>query len=602
MPATPSAGDRRGGSHTGAIRIFINYRRDDTPGQAGRLYDALSGRFGEESVFMDVDKIEPGADFIRAIDTAVGSCDVLIALIGRQWLTAVDDRGRRRLDNPEDVVSIEIRAALERDIPVIPALVEGTQMPASDELPEGLAALARRNALELSDGARWRFDVERLVTFLDGLAGSATRPTGLEVAPPEPAPTTTTPIVSAPMEAGTGEGAPPKRGFGGLSSRLPRSKPVLGALAALVLALVAVGAILLTRGSGSNSTPKPAGAGAGAMAGFPDAIEDELLLAHIPESIRRSCKRMDPISAGVFLRSVSCSTNGNDVTYSRAHSGDSLRAYFLQKTNTAGVDYPTSSSCQARRPSADEWLREGVQTHVEGPSHRAEGRVLCYEDSDHAWLVWTDTPTKILGIASRPPSQWHALYGWWRTVAGPEKELAMGAGMAGKLGPYPDAIERELLLDHIPAKIRKTCKRGTEFDHDVFLRAVDCAQVPAASVVQYAYAHSGTALKSHSNDRISAAGLAFPSSQSCAQTATAADTWVRVGAIEHVERRAHNAQGRVLCFEQADTAFIEWTDVSTGIYGSASRPAAGRRALYDWWRMRAGPGALEGSGMGAMGG
>src|SRR6266516_6835262 len=83
------------------LRVFINYRRDDTPGQAGRLYDALTAHFGDDNVFMDVDAIELGVDFKDAIEREVGTCDVLVALIGKQWLTIGDERGRRRLDKPE---------------------------------------------------------------------------------------------------------------------------------------------------------------------------------------------------------------------------------------------------------------------------------------------------------------------------------------------------------------------------------------------------------------------------------------------------------------------------------------------------------------------
>jgi hypothetical protein len=83
-------------------RIFPSYRRDDSSGYAGRLYDRLSQHFGRAHLFMDVDTIPPGLDFVEAIQDAVGSCDVLLAVIGRQWLTSTDRRRRRRLDNPED--------------------------------------------------------------------------------------------------------------------------------------------------------------------------------------------------------------------------------------------------------------------------------------------------------------------------------------------------------------------------------------------------------------------------------------------------------------------------------------------------------------------
>jgi hypothetical protein len=157
--------------------IFINYRRDDTAGYAGRLFDRLSERFGDR-VFMDVDYIDPGLDFVEVIEKAVGSCDVLIVMIGKQWLTITDKHGKRRLDNPDDFVRVEIEAALKRDIRVIPVLVDDAAMPHRADLPPTLLKLARRNAIELSD-ARWAYDVQRLMETLEEvLAGVEGREPG----------------------------------------------------------------------------------------------------------------------------------------------------------------------------------------------------------------------------------------------------------------------------------------------------------------------------------------------------------------------------------------------------------------------------------------
>jgi hypothetical protein len=141
--------------------IFICYRRDDTEGQAGRLFDDLVKLFGEQSVFMDVADIEPGHDFRTAIDENVASCGVLLALVGKNWVDAHDERGNRRLDDPFDFVRLEIAAALKRDIPVVPVLVHGASMPRADQLPADLADLAFRNAVELTH-ARWNSDLTML--------------------------------------------------------------------------------------------------------------------------------------------------------------------------------------------------------------------------------------------------------------------------------------------------------------------------------------------------------------------------------------------------------------------------------------------------------
>jgi hypothetical protein len=146
--------------------IFLSYRREDTRHVAGRLSDWLVDHFGENQVFLDVDTLEPGLDFARAIADAVGSCQVLLAVIGDRWLDSTDRKGRRKLDDPDDLVRLELEAALERDVRVIPVLVDGVSMPGDDELPPSLVPLARRHAFDLSYG-RFRDDARRLVEIVD---------------------------------------------------------------------------------------------------------------------------------------------------------------------------------------------------------------------------------------------------------------------------------------------------------------------------------------------------------------------------------------------------------------------------------------------------
>jgi hypothetical protein len=147
-------------------RIFISYRRDETAYPAGWLYDRLAQHFGAGQIFKDVDSIELGDDFVQVITRAVGSCDVLLALIGERWLTITDAQGQRRLNDPDDFVRLEIEAALTRDVRIIPILIDGARMPNADELPVGLASLARRQALELSP-SRFEYDTSRLLKILD---------------------------------------------------------------------------------------------------------------------------------------------------------------------------------------------------------------------------------------------------------------------------------------------------------------------------------------------------------------------------------------------------------------------------------------------------
>jgi WD40 repeat protein len=158
-------------------RIFISYRREETAYAAGWLFDRLAGHFGEGQVFKDVDSIQLGDDFVEVITAAVGSCDVLLALIGDRWLTITDEEGRRRLDNPDDFVRLEIEAALARNVRVIPILVEGATMPSADLVPPSLARLVRRNALELSPN-RFSFDTGRLLKVLESTLAQALPPPG----------------------------------------------------------------------------------------------------------------------------------------------------------------------------------------------------------------------------------------------------------------------------------------------------------------------------------------------------------------------------------------------------------------------------------------
>jgi transcriptional regulator with XRE-family HTH domain len=147
--------------------IFISYRRDDSAaGHAGRLCADLTRHYGSERVFMDLG-IEPGADFVETLETTVGSCSVLLAVIGRNWLTVTDSNtGRRRLDNPKDWVRIEIATALSRNILVVPILAHGAKMPGPEALPKNLKPLARRQAYEVRD-SHWDDDIAGLIKSID---------------------------------------------------------------------------------------------------------------------------------------------------------------------------------------------------------------------------------------------------------------------------------------------------------------------------------------------------------------------------------------------------------------------------------------------------
>lgn len=153
--------------------VFISYRRDDRPGFAARLAEALENTFGAEHVFRDVEDIRPGEDFVTVIETRLQAVDVVLAVIGPAWLS-VERNGVRRLDEPGDFVRLEIASALEAGKPVWPVLVGGAKMPSQADLPEPIRALARRNAVVLTDPG-WRDDVNRLIAALRPLLRSPRR-------------------------------------------------------------------------------------------------------------------------------------------------------------------------------------------------------------------------------------------------------------------------------------------------------------------------------------------------------------------------------------------------------------------------------------------
>ena len=202
-------------------RIFISYRREETAYPAGWLFDRLAHHFDGGQVFKDVDSIQPGDDFVEVIATAVGSCDVLLALIGAEWLTITDEHGKRRLDNPDDFVRLEIEAALTRGVRVIPILLAGARMPRAKELPASLAKLVRRQALELSP-ARFDSDTSRLLRVLDRTLAEVQGPpaAGDPAALPverRPMPESGSPTSAAPGPSGA---ARPRR-WGFVHGRLP---------------------------------------------------------------------------------------------------------------------------------------------------------------------------------------------------------------------------------------------------------------------------------------------------------------------------------------------------------------------------------------------
>lgn len=150
--------------------IFISYRREDSAPYAGRLCDHLRRTFPSTSVFMDVNAVTPGADFVNAIDANLSESAVVLAVIGPQWESIKDSDGHRRIENPDDYVARELSTALQRQANVIPLLVGGARMPPTTSLPSKLEGLSRRNAIEISD-TRFAADADRLCAAISSILG-----------------------------------------------------------------------------------------------------------------------------------------------------------------------------------------------------------------------------------------------------------------------------------------------------------------------------------------------------------------------------------------------------------------------------------------------
>jgi hypothetical protein len=357
--------DRRG--HTPGI--FISYRREDAPGHAGRLYDALRSRFGEEQVFMDL-SIEPGVDFVEQINEAVGSCRLLTAVIGPRWSSAQDSNDRRRLDDPADFVRVELEAGLRQpDVRVIPALVQGATMPSAEELPSSLADLARRNALELSD-ARWSYDVERLTSTAERVLGERA-PAGEPVAVKPVDGQTTAGRARRHIESPSAVSAEvdkrrraPERSWFRRRSRLAIS-------AAAIAVIVAILAVVFASGGNGGASPQ------------------SRLLAAIPSSVKESgCERMRGKDfwlkeEGALVQDdchlppgvVSDAVPGGGLTYGLFVNGKKEAQVFVENN----FQYEKSKGASAC----------GEQARAQLEAQYAGGNAECYENADGVTISWS---------------------------------------------------------------------------------------------------------------------------------------------------------------------------------------------------------------------
>jgi TIR domain len=160
-------------------RVFISYRRQDSAPWSGKLFDSLAGRYGVDNVYLDIATIAPGMDFVAHVEAALSRSDVVLIVIGPQWLEAsYRSDNRRRIDDPDDIVRREIQLALSINKPLVPVLVGGAEMPPTHALPADIARISQLMAHRLDD-SRWNQDVAALVkvfekqprSFIDRLFG-----------------------------------------------------------------------------------------------------------------------------------------------------------------------------------------------------------------------------------------------------------------------------------------------------------------------------------------------------------------------------------------------------------------------------------------------
>ena len=367
---------------TASGRIFISYRREETAYPAGWLYDRLADRYGGGQVFKDVDSIQLGDDFVEAITRAVGSCDVVLVLIGDEWVSITDEDGRRRLDDPDDFVRLEVQAALTRNVRVIPILVDGARMPRADELPESLTKLGRRQALEFSP-SRFEFDTSRLFKVLDGTLAEMRRTQdddGVRATPVKAGSSAT-----AGEGAGEGPKAPPRQ-----RGRFTARTLVLGGVAAaavVILLVVLLVSNLQTRpspnaNSADRQAPAQAGSGGIDVDRSPVTSGDGLRLTDLQATTRR-----DPDPPRV----------GDTVTVSYA------------LTNTTGQPLQLEYTFVGARDASNEHhdaedMNEG-KTIAPGETVTAQGRVLL--NSAGAWEIW---PCYVLTGERFCPDKWQVFF------------------------------------------------------------------------------------------------------------------------------------------------------------------------------------------------
>ncbi len=227
-------------------KIIVSYRRSDSSASAGRIFDRLTSRYGDDSVFMDVDNIPFGIDFRTHIQSELLKSDILVAVIGPRWFGATAD-GQHRISEETDPVRVEVETALRNGVPVLPVLVDGAAMPGANQLPEALKALSFINAAPVDMGRDFRQHMDRLIRSMDGILASRAGQLPSKGQAPSKGQVPSNPGSEASGTTGTSAAPPPKIAFG---------RPLMFGAAALVL-IAGAGFFLLPRSATVSSSQPP---------------------------------------------------------------------------------------------------------------------------------------------------------------------------------------------------------------------------------------------------------------------------------------------------------------------------------------------------------
>ena len=382
-----------GSTPTTPGRIFVSYRRQETSGIAGRLHDRLAEHFGARRVFIDVDSIEPGLDFAESIERAVDASEVLLAVIGPQWLTTTDEVGHRRLDDSEDVVRLEIEAALRRGIRVIPLLVEGARMPRRQELPESLGSLAHRHGLALRHES-FHDDSARLLKTLDKILAEE-RPKPNDDRPPD-------------LSSKDKSGKSNRNGTNRFWRRIGRREQVSVVVVLVAAAVIGLLVLQIPRRLFGSESPGTSSGGATTTT-LDKGRMKSMLLKTVAVSYEDSCsiqEDVDPILIGALLL-LDCESNGVDVArFGLFADRATLLEAYGRTVSLSGVGRNSGALNCGERPGEGTWNR-GTNTPV-------VGHYLCYVDqSKRVWVHWTFEADRVYAYAYKRNGSLKAVDDWW---------------------------------------------------------------------------------------------------------------------------------------------------------------------------------------------